>query len=192
MRDSGGMKSKTQLLSSTARALATEIVPELLRAAVLLVEFAGETFPLLRLIAGIAAVTSAIGGLLMLAWENGWFSHEEKGIPPARLHTNLPREFKDLRGSTKCPFAATARLRGGTLAGFGTLERRILRLVRRLVETTRVGRERRLDGFMIRLPFNLVKDLDTLSRTVNRVLRTLAEHDPTRNNCFDTNILADP
>jgi hypothetical protein len=183
------MKSKADLVGDNARLLAEGVLHRVLEAAVLAsCEYAVKrhfaNVKGVALVAIMASVGVVLAGLFVLARK----TRQQRKVKPLNGHTRrppFPPEFENLRRSTKCPFARAARLVGCSLAGRGTLERRVMRLVPLLLRMTKEGRARRLDGFILQIPAHgFATDLAMLSRTVNRTLRALAEHDPTGSDCF--------
>lgn len=130
----------------------------------------------------------------MFAVESDRDFSSPKGAVRSRRRLRSTREVEQLRRSTKCPFARSARLIIGTVRFIGGnrhLDRSVLEMIPRLVRMTQNGRERYLDGFMLRLPGSYGRDINGLGHTLNRVLRLLAENDPTGQNCFGGDVLAE-
>jgi hypothetical protein len=185
------MKSGTYFVGNSATVLVGDVLPRLLETAVIAVQFAVKG-QLIALIGGAAATILVLSGFFMLAKKSGWRSRKAKRRSRRVRRPLPPPQFEDLRRSTKCPFAHMARLIGASLTGPGNLDRRIIRLVPRLIRMTNEGREKRLDGFILRIPArSLAADLEMLSKTVNHVLRFLAKHDPTGCDCFVADVVAE-
>jgi hypothetical protein len=191
------MKSKADLVGDNARSLAESVLHRILEAAVLAsTEYAVKrqfaNVKGIALVAIMAAVGVVLAGLFVLARKTR-HQRKVKTLSGRTRRPAVPREFESLRRSTRCPFARAARLVGCSLAGRGTLDRRIRRLVPFLLRMTNEGREKRLDGFILQVPSQgFATDLGTFSKTVNRTLRVLATHDPTGGDCFATrDVVAD-
>ena len=187
------MRSKSILSLPTMLRYAGAAV-HLLKAGAALADLINARHNLLGLIGSAIALTLALGGLHMLAVESGWNLKNSKRSDRSRRRLGSTREVEQLRRSPNCPFARGARLVIGSVRFLRSdhgLDRRVLELIPRFIQMTKRGRDQCLDGFILRLPASYGRDVKVLGRTLNRILRLLAQNDPTGYGCFSDDILAE-
>jgi len=147
---------------------------------------AGGNFHASLCVAAFFEISDAIVGImavvgLFFAWMKGRKNKSE---------LTVLKKYEKLRSKSLCPFARKAKLYGGGVGKGQDIETAAKSIMPRLIELTKFGKKRKLDGFVIELPADrFANNLVELCRSFNSLLRELANHDPAGENCFKGNIL---